>query len=112
MGERWSDFAWTPEALGSIAYLALIGSAIPFVVLTILLRHISAQAMSFLAMLLPFGALLFGAALYDEAITWRALAGAGLVAAGLLTAQRGRYRAGPVAGGTPPEPALASARRE
>jgi drug/metabolite transporter (DMT)-like permease len=116
LGERWSDFAWTPEALGSIAYLALIGSAIPFVVLTILLRHISAQAMSFLAMLLPFGALLFGAALYDEAITWRALAGAGLVAAGLLTAQWGRSHTiagdGPERAAGRPEPALASAPRE
>jgi drug/metabolite transporter (DMT)-like permease len=116
LGESWSDFAWTAEALGSIAYLALIGSAIPFVVLTILLRYISAQAMSFLAMLLPFGALLFGAALYDEAITWRALAGAALVAAGLLTAQTGRPQADPAgapetAGGRP-EPALASAPRE
>jgi drug/metabolite transporter (DMT)-like permease len=108
VGESWSEFAWTAEALGSIGYLALIGSAIPFVVLTILLRHISAQAMSFLAMLLPFGALLFGAALYDEALTWRALAGAGLVAAGLLTAQWGRPRA--TVG--PREPALASASRE
>ena len=52
-----------------------------------LLRHISAQATSFLAMLLPFGALVFGATLYDEAITGRALGGAALVAAGLLIAQ-------------------------
>jgi drug/metabolite transporter (DMT)-like permease len=60
---------------------------VPFVVLTVLLRHLSAQAMSFLAMLLPFGALIFGAALYSEAITPRALAGAALVAVGLLIAQ-------------------------
>jgi drug/metabolite transporter (DMT)-like permease len=87
LGESWSDAAWTPESLGSIAYLALIGSAVPFVGLTVLLRHISAQATSFLAMLLPFGALVFGAALYSEAITLRALAGAALVAVGLLIAQ-------------------------
>ena len=43
--------------------------------------------MSFLAMLLPFGALVFGATLYDERITARALGGAALVAAGLLIAQ-------------------------
>jgi drug/metabolite transporter (DMT)-like permease len=87
LGESWSDAAWTAESLGSIAYLALIGSAVPFVGLTVLLRHISAQATSFLAMLLPFGALVFGAALYSEAITLRALAGAALVAVGLLIAQ-------------------------
>jgi drug/metabolite transporter (DMT)-like permease len=90
LGESWGDAAWTGKAVGSIAYLALIGSAVPFVGLTVLLRHISAQAMSFLAMLLPFGALIFGATLYDEAITARALGGAALVAAGLAIAQAPR----------------------
>jgi drug/metabolite transporter (DMT)-like permease len=90
IGESWGDAAWTGESVGSIAYLALVGSAVPFVGLTVLLRHITAQAMSYLAMLLPFGALAFGAALYDEAITARALGGAALVAAGLLIAQAPR----------------------
>ena len=56
-------------------------------ILTVLLRQISARSMSFLAMLLPFGALAFGAALYSEPVTARAAAGAGLVAAGLMLAQ-------------------------
>jgi drug/metabolite transporter (DMT)-like permease len=86
-GEDWGQFAWTAESLGSIAYLALVGSAVAFVVLTVLLRRLSARSTSFLAMLLPFGALAFGAALYDEPVTVRAAAGAGLVAAGLLVAQ-------------------------
>jgi len=90
LGENWGEAAWTGKSVGSIAYLAVIGSAVPFVGLTVLLRHISAQAMSFLAMLLPFGALAFGAALYDEPITGRALGGAALVAAGLLIAQAQR----------------------
>ena len=90
LSEDWGDFVWSAESVGSIAYLALFGSAIAFVTLTVLLRHISAMAMSFLAMLLPFGALLFGAALYDESITARALAGAALVAAGLGIAQWSR----------------------
>ena len=94
IGESWGDAAWTGESVGSIAYLALIGSAVPFVVLTVLLRHISAQATSFLAMLLPFGALVFGATLYSEAITARALAGAALVAVGLLIAQAVPTRGG------------------
>jgi drug/metabolite transporter (DMT)-like permease len=89
-GESWSELNWTAEAIGSIAYLALVGSAVAFVGLTVLLRHLSAQAMSFLAMMLPFGALLFGAGLYDEAITLRALGGAVLVAGGLGVAQAAR----------------------
>jgi drug/metabolite transporter (DMT)-like permease len=103
-GESWGEFAWTPESIGSILYLAILGSSVTFVVLTILLRYLTAQAMSFLAMLLPFGALVFGAVLYNEAITWRALAGAGLVAAGLLIAQTRRPAARPEG-----EPALATA---
>jgi drug/metabolite transporter (DMT)-like permease len=90
LGESWGEASWSAETLGSIAYLALIGSAIPFVALTVLLRHITAQAMSFLAMLLPFGALIFGAVIYDELITARAVGGAALVAAGLLIAQMQR----------------------
>jgi drug/metabolite transporter (DMT)-like permease len=90
LAEDWGDFVWSAESVGSITYLALFGSAVTFVTLTVLLRHISAMAMGFLAMVLPFGALLFGAALYDEAITARALGGAALVATGLLIAQWSR----------------------
>jgi drug/metabolite transporter (DMT)-like permease len=99
--ESWGDFVWSAESVGSIAYLAIFGSAIAFVTLTVLLRQISALAMSFLAMLLPFGALIFGAALYDESITARAVGGAALVATGLLIAQWARR--------TRPEPAPAAA---
>jgi ribosomal protein L21 len=94
LGENWSELALSAETLGSIAYLAVAGSAVTFVGLTLLLRHISAQAMSFLALLLPFGALVFGAVLYGEDITLRALGGAALVGAGLLVAQ-GARRSGP-----------------
>ena len=90
LGEDWGELALTAEALGSIAYLAVFGSAVTFVGLTVLLRHISAQAMSFLALVLPFGALVFGAVLYGEDITPRALGGAALVGAGLLVAQAAR----------------------
>jgi drug/metabolite transporter (DMT)-like permease len=90
LSEDWGEFVWSAESVGSIAYLAIFGSAVAFVTLTVLLRHISAMAISFLAMLLPFGALIFGATLYDESITARAVGGAALVAAGLLIAQWSR----------------------
>jgi drug/metabolite transporter (DMT)-like permease len=92
VGEDWGEFAWTAESVGSILYLAIFGSAITFVTLTVLLRQISAMAVAFLAMLLPFGALIFGAVLYDESITVRAVGGAVLVAAGLFVAQSSRRR--------------------
>ena len=85
--EDWGAAVWSPQAVGSVAYLAAIGSAVPFVVLTILLRELPAVTMSYITLLLPFGALVFGAALYDERITLAALGGAALVGSGLLIAQ-------------------------
>ena len=88
--EDWGEAVWGAKAIGSIVYLAVVGSAIAFVVLTILLREMSAQASSFIALMIPFGALAFGAVLYDEAITAQAIAGAALVVAGLLAARTRR----------------------
>jgi drug/metabolite transporter (DMT)-like permease len=85
--ETWSDARWSAEAIGSIAYLALAGTAFSFVTLTILLRELPAVTISFIALLLPFGALAFGAALEDEQVTLAAVLGAALVAAGILVAQ-------------------------
>src|SRR4051794_6345060 len=88
--EDWGDAVWGAKALGSILYLAVVGSAMAFVTLTVLLREMSAQASSFIALMIPFGALAFGALLYDEEITGRAVAGAALVAAGLAVARARR----------------------
>ena len=96
--EAW-EVTWSARAIGSIAYLAVIGSAVPFVTLTILLRELPAVTVSYITLLLPFGALAFGAALYDETVTLPAVAGAALVAGGLAVAQLrlGARRRAPVA---------------
>ena len=98
VSEAWSHAHWTAQAAGAIAYLALVGSALPFVVLTVLLRHLTAVEMSYVPLLIPFGALGLGALAYDEKITALALVGATLVAAGLGLAQVRR---------TPREPSVA-----
>jgi drug/metabolite transporter (DMT)-like permease len=85
--EDWGTVAWTGEAVGSILYLALLGTAFTFVGLTLLLREMTVVATSFISVLIPFGALAFGAALEDEVVTGTALIGAGLVAAGIAVAQ-------------------------
>jgi probable blue pigment (indigoidine) exporter len=85
--EHWGDAAWTAQAVGAIAYLAVVGSAVTFVILTILLGELPAVTMAYLPLLLPFGALLFGAAINGEALTATAAAGALLVAGGLVVAQ-------------------------
>ncbi len=94
--ETW-DVRWSAEAIASIGYLAVFGSAITFVTLTVLLRELPAVTVSYISLLIPFGALAFGAALYDEAVTAPALGGALLVASGLLVAQRRIRRPAPQA---------------
>jgi drug/metabolite transporter (DMT)-like permease len=86
-GESWADASWTASALGSIAYLAVVGTALAFVTLTRLLRELPAVTMSFISLLLPFGALAFGALIEGEPLTFAELAGAALVAAGIAVAQ-------------------------
>ena len=92
--ESWSDAAWTGQAVGAIGYLAVIGSAVPFVVLTMLLHELPTVTVSYIPLLLPFGALAFGATLYDEPITLTAAAGAALVASGILVASSKNAPAG------------------
>ena len=91
--EDWASAVWSAQAIGSVAYLAAIGSAFAFVTLTMLLRELPAVTVSYITLLLPFGALVFGAALYDERITLAAVGGALLVASGLAIAQWPRRRA-------------------
>ncbi len=106
LSENWGEFVWSPESVGSIAYLALFGSAIAFVTLTVLLRHISAHGR-----LLPRDAAavrradLRRAALRRERSRPRAVGGAALVAAGLGIAQWSRRSR--AAAAAAPEPAAA-----
>lgn len=88
--EDWGGAVWDATAVGAIAYLAVLGSAVPFVLLTLLLHELGAIPMSYLPLVLPFGALAFGSALYSERITVAAVLGAAMVGAGLLLAQARR----------------------
>src|SRR4051794_3732372 len=56
LSEDWGEAVWGAKAIGSIAYLAIVGAAVAVVVLTILLRGMSAQARSFIAPMVPLRA--------------------------------------------------------
>ena len=84
--ETWGDTEWSAAAIGSILYLALLGTAFTFVGLTLLLRELTAVATSFISVCIPFGALAFGAALEDEVVTGTALLGAACVGVGIAVA--------------------------
>ena len=84
--EDWGATVWSAATLGSIAYLAVLGTGFTFVTLTILLRELPAMTTSFISLIIPFGALALGALVRDEQITAAAVGGAALVASGIAVA--------------------------
>jgi len=97
--ERDQPRTFSPAALGSIAYLALVGSVFTFGVYMWLLRHLSAYLLSLTSFVTPVLALSFGALVGGELLTLHTLAGAALVLMGValtlkaarpLTARRAR----------------------
>lgn len=85
--EDWGATEWSAASIGSILYLAVLGTGFTFVTLTILLRELPAVTTSFISMIIPFGALALGAILRDEPVTALAVVGAMLVVAGIVVAQ-------------------------
>jgi drug/metabolite transporter (DMT)-like permease len=85
--EDWGATVWSLESIGSILYLAVLGTGFTFVTLTVLLRELPTVTVSFISMIIPFGALALGALIRDEQVTALAVAGALLVVAGIAVAQ-------------------------
>jgi drug/metabolite transporter (DMT)-like permease len=85
--EDWGATVWSAESIGSILYLAAFGTGFTFVTLTVLLRELPAVTVSFISMIIPFGALALGALVRDEVVTALAVGGALLVVLGIAVAQ-------------------------
>jgi drug/metabolite transporter (DMT)-like permease len=85
--EDWGATTWSPASIGSIVYLAVLGTGFTFVILTVLLRELPTVTVSFISMIIPFGALALGALIRDERVTALAVGGALLVVAGIAVAQ-------------------------
>ena len=64
--EDWGATTWSFDPIGSIVYLAAFGTGFTFVTLTVLLRELPAVTVSFISMIIPFGALALGALFRDE----------------------------------------------
>lgn len=100
--ERGRPVRLDAAAVGSVLYLALLGTAVTFSLYFWLLRHMTATGLSLTAYFIPLVALVVGAAAFGEPVTGRVVAGAGLVIAGtLLTSWRK---------GAPPLPRRADGR--
>jgi drug/metabolite transporter (DMT)-like permease len=81
-GAPWS-FRWTPLAWVCLLYLALVGSALAFLLYYWLLRHMAVTSMMLIALVTPVTAVLIGAAVLDEAVSGRLAAGGAAILAGV-----------------------------
>jgi drug/metabolite transporter (DMT)-like permease len=79
---------WTPVAIASVLYLALVGSVLTFGVYLWLLRYVPAYRMSLVSFVIPVVALLLGAAFGGEPLGATTLFGTGLVVGGVALAAR------------------------
>ena len=84
-------FVWDPPthlpslaALGAVAELGILGTAIAYLLYFWLIRHVGATRTSLVTYLLPCTALIWGALLLGERISWNALAGLALVLLGTM----------------------------
>ena len=88
--ERDVDVQWTGQAIGSVAYLAIAGTVVTFLLYFWLLRHAPAYKMSLIAYVVPGIALLLGRWVGDEPVRGTTVAGALLILLGVGGVARAR----------------------
>lgn len=92
-GEWSQPFPWTPPVLGSIAYLAVFGSVVTFLIYYQLLKKLSATLMAMIALLTPPIAVILGLIFKNERLGAITLTGGGIVLAGVFLFQLAERRA-------------------
>ena len=88
--ERGMPVTWTPVAVGSVVYLAVVGSVLTFVSYYWLLKRIQAVYLSLTSFVNPIVAVMLGAVVLDESLPPAIVLGASMVLAGILIAN-GNY---------------------
>jgi len=84
--------AWTPVAVGALAYLSVAASALGFLAYFALLEEVGPVELNLLSYVTPVFAALFGVALLDEALGLRTVAGFCVVVAGFALVKRRALR--------------------
>lgn len=92
MVEDLSALAFTPAAIGTIIYLALIGSIVTFVSYFWLLKHMEAVILALSAFVTPIIAVTLGVVLNNEALSSQTALGALFVLAGIVIANAADLR--------------------
>lgn len=86
---------WTPAAIGSIVYLALMGTVLTFGLYFWAMRYAPAYQLSLIAYVTPGIALLLGAGLRDESVGAGTLVGLAVILAGVGAVFMGRQKDAP-----------------
>ena len=76
-------FHWTPIALISLLYLAVVGSVIAFLLYYWLVLNMDVTKSMLIALVTPVVAVLLGMIVLDEQIGWRTLAGGAMIMSGI-----------------------------
>jgi drug/metabolite transporter (DMT)-like permease len=84
---------WTPMALISLSYLALVGTVIAFLLYYWLVRRIKVTNTMLIPLVTPFIAVILGMLVLHESLTWRIVGGgAGIMAGiGLIVTRRMKH---------------------
>ena len=88
--ESFSGIVWNRAAIGSILYLAIVGSVVAFVTYHWLLKRVEAVYLSLVSFINPIIAVILGSIILHETLAPAVFIGAGFVLIGILVAN-GRY---------------------
>jgi drug/metabolite transporter (DMT)-like permease len=93
--ERGASSRWTPASVGALVYLAVIGTALPFVGLFWLIRRVPVAVIGTIPVVDTLIAVFLGNLVLGETLSLRMVAGGVLILLGVLLAaipQTGRFR--------------------
>jgi drug/metabolite transporter (DMT)-like permease len=76
-------FHWTPRALISVLYLAIVGTVIAFVLYYWLIQHMDVTKTLLISLITPVVAVILGMLVLSEQLTWRTLAGGAMIISGI-----------------------------
>ncbi|UCD24255.1 MAG: EamA family transporter [Gemmatimonadota bacterium] len=77
------NLTWTPLAVFSLLYLAVIGTSLGFVLLYWLIKHMEVTKTMLITLVTPLIAVMLGIVFLDEQLSWRTAIGGAAIVAGI-----------------------------